>query len=228
MKENKTKEFLSQISRFFRRGKRKESINPKSFLELINREPINGNAHLKVAEIYQKQGEKQNARSEYLRAAEIFCDEGQYHKGLAIYTKVLKQEPELEFVNLKLADVYRNMGFVAQAFKQYQKLYCIYNDAGVKDKALEMISFMADLDPQKFTLGEIKNLGPQGFEKFKGHELNKKITKINLDRPLEENKRSFFDLAAMLETTNPAELGESKSITMEESYRFKSISDPAF
>ena len=212
MKKNKTKELLSQMSRFFRRKKRKELRSPELFLEVLNREPMNANAHLKVAEIYQRQGERKNARSEYLKAAEIFCGEGHYHKGLAIYKKILKQEPELESVNLKLADVYKNMGFVAQAFHHYQKLYCIYNDAGVKDKALEMIGFMAELEPQKFNLGETKHLGSQELEKVKSHEFNKKITKNFFNRPLEEKKESFFDLAAMLETANPAEWGEPNTI----------------
>ena len=212
MKENKTKELLSQMSRFFKREKRKEIRTPESFLEMLNREPMNANAHLKVAEIYQRQGKRENARSEYLRAAEIFCDEGHYPKGLAIYKKILKEEPELESVNLKLADVYKNMGFVAQAFHHYQKLFCIYNDAGVKDKALEMIGFMAELEPQKFNLGETKPLGPQELETVKRHDSNKKITKSFLNRPLEEKKESFFDLAAMLETATPAEWGKPNTI----------------
>ena len=214
MKENRAKELLSKMSRFLKREKGKEARNPDFFLELINREPMNANAHLKLADMYQKQGEKKKARSEYIRAAEIFCDEGQYHKGLAIYKKVLKGEPELECVNLKLADVYRNMGFVAQAFHQYQKLYAIYNGAGVRDKAMQMVGFMADLEPQKFTLGETNHLGPQNFEQDKGHEVNNKIAKIKFDRPLEEKKESFFDLASVLETSGPAEWVHSSQSLM--------------
>ncbi|MDH4264690.1 MAG: hypothetical protein OEW45_03540 [Deltaproteobacteria bacterium] len=223
MKRNKTKELLSQISLLFRRGKRKRSRNLQFFLELVNREPMNANAHLKMAEIYQKHGEKKNARSEYLRAADIFCNAEQYNKGAAIYNKVLQQEPELEFVNLKLADIYRKMGFIGQAFNHYQKLYCSYNNAGMQDKASELIGFMADLDPEKFTLGETNYIEPPCFEEFKSQELNENITKINLDRPLQEEKRSFFDLTAMLEVNNPIECGASKSIIMEEGYSFENI-----
>jgi len=132
MKRNKTKELLSQISLFFRRGKRKRARNLQFFLELVNREPMNATAHLKMAEIYQKHGEKKNARSEYLRAADIFCNAEQYNKGAAIYNKVLQQEPELEFVktreveklylnyNYQMGLVCKEMGLIDEAIKQFQ------------------------------------------------------------------------------------------------------------
>jgi len=223
MKRNKTKGLLSQISLFFRRGKREKPSNLQSFLELVNREPMNAKAHLKMAEIYQKNGEKKNARSEYLRAADIYCNAEEYNKGAAIYIRVLQQEPGLEFVNLKLADIYRKMGFIGQAFNHYHKLYCSYNNAGMKDKALDLIGFMADLDPDKFTLGETRDVEPQGFQKVKGREANENITENNLDRPLQEEKKSFIDLTAMLEANPPIECGASKSITMEEGYGFENI-----
>lgn len=213
MKENIAKEFLSQLSRFFKQGKRKESKNSESFLEKVHKEPMNASAHLKMAEIYQKHGEKKNARSEYLKAAEIFCDEGHYPKGLAVYKKVLREEPALESVNLKLADVYRNLGFTAQAFHQYQKLYCIYHDAGVQEKALEMIGFMAELEPQKFNLGGTRNSEVQGFDNVTANERNRKNKNVHLDPTAEGKKEGFFDLAAVLETAYPAEWVEPLSIT---------------
>jgi tetratricopeptide (TPR) repeat protein len=223
MKRNKIKNLFSQMSLFFRRGKGERSNNLQSFLEKVDREPMNANAHLKMAEIYQKNGEKKNARSEYLKAADIFCNAEEYNKGAAIYSKVLQEEPEMEFVNLKLADIYRKMGFIGQAFHHYQKLYSSYKNAGMKDKASELIGFMADLDPEKFTLGETSYIEPQGFPKVNGQESNENVMKINLDRPLQEEKKSFLDLTAMLEADIPMQCGASKSINMEEGYGFENI-----
>ena len=197
--------------------------NHQSLMELVQREPMNANAHLKMAEIYQRQGEKKKARTEYLRAADIFCSAEQYNKGAAILNKVLHLEPELEFVRLKLADIYGKMGFVGQAFSHYLKLYCSYNNAGMKNKASELIGFMADLDPEKFTLSETSYMEAQSFEKVQGGEGNENISKINVEHPLPEDKGSFFDLTAMLEAKNPNECGAVKSVRMEEDSSFENI-----
>ena len=223
MKKNRIKEFLSQIILFFRRNNRKTSKIMRSLLERIIEEPMNAHTHLKVAEIYQKNGEKQKALSQYLKAAEIFCDTGQYPKGLAIYTRVLKENPQQELVKLGLADIYKKMGFFAKAFTQYHNLYCSYILAGAEDKALEMLGFMADLDPHKFTLDETNNLGPQDLEKVKGQKTSEEATEITSDDPPEEEKESFFDLATMLEPHNPFESDKFKSVTMEEGYGFERI-----
>jgi hypothetical protein len=83
-----------------------------SLLELARKEPTNGHPHLKIGEIYQKLGEKQNALQGYLRAAETFCNFEQYLKGASIFTKILKQNPDMASVKIKLADTCRKMGFL--------------------------------------------------------------------------------------------------------------------
>lgn len=223
MNKNRIKEFLSQFIPFFGRNNIKASQKMRSLLGQTIEEPMNAHAHLKVAEIYQKNGEKQKALEQYLKAAEIFCNTEQYPKGLAIYTRILKENPQQEHVKLALAEIYKKMGFFSQAFTQYHNLYCSYILAGAEDKALEMLGVMADLDPHKFTLDETNNLGPEDLEKVKGQKTNQEATEITLDEPPEREKESFFDLATMLEPQNPGESDKLKSVTMEESHNFENI-----
>lgn len=220
MKENITKGLFSQFNRFFGGKKKEVSKNLQPLLELAGREPTNGYPHLKIAEIYQELGEKQNAIQENLKAAEIFCDFEQYHKGVSVYKKVLRQNPELDFVEVKLADTYRKMGFLEEAFAQYCKLLSSYRNAGLEDKALEILGIIAELDPQKFNLEASNNANAEGSEKtLKGLGAKGKDAKTNLSRPGEGETSSFFDLAEVLEATGPVELEKSKSITLEEAYK---------
>ncbi len=220
MKENKTKGLFSQFNRFFGGKKKEVSKNLQPLLELAGREPTNGYPHLKIAEIYQGLGEKQNAIQENLKAAEIFCDFEQYHKGVSVYRKILRQNPELDFVKAKLADTYRKMGFLEEAFAQYCKLLSSYRNAGLEDKALEILGIIAELDPQKFNLEAPNSADPEGSEKtLKGLGANDKDAKINLSRPGERETSSFFDLAEVLEANEPVKLEESKAITLEEAYK---------
>lgn len=218
MKENKVKGFLSQF-RLFGGRKKKPSKNLKSLLELAEREPTNGYPHLKIAEIYLELGRKQDALQENLKAAEIFCGFEQYNKGASVYTKILKQNPELDFVKAQLADTYRKMGFLEESFGQYCELLSSYKSAGREDKSLEILGIMGELDPQKFDLQESNTLKPGGSEKIlkdPGANDNDKNAEIYLNRPGERETSSFFDLAQTLEADGPVEFKEPKSINLEE------------
>ncbi len=224
MKRNKNRGLLSQISLFFGRGRKESSENLQPYLERVSREPMNANAHLKMAVIYHKDGEKEKARSEYLRAADIFCGAEQYNKGAAIYNMILQREPNLESVNLKLADTYKKMGFAGQSFNQYQKLYSVYSEAGKKEQATALVSFMAEVDPEKFTLAEVHDTKPQSLQKGKTQGGHEGVGGKDSDRPVEEGKGSFFDLTSMLEANNPGERrGASKLVVNEEEYGVENI-----
>jgi len=216
MKGNKIREFLSRF-RFFGGRKDKPSKNLQSLLDLADREPTNGYPHLKIAEIYREQGRMQEALQENLKAAEIFCGFEQYNKGVSVLTKILKDNPDLDSVKAKLADTYRKMGFLEQAFDQYCQLLASYKNTGLKDKSLEIIGIMAELDPQKFDLQTANGLTPENSKKIlKGPGANEKDAEINLNHPREKEASSFFDLAQTLEADSPVELEEPRSVNLEE------------
>ena len=144
---------------FFKKEKARNPEPMDRYLTLVKKEPGNAKAHLKLAEMYQKKGDKKKAISEYLIAAEIFLKNQFYARAMAIYKQVPKQDPSLDHVYLKIADIYRKMGFMGDAFAQYRILVQHYDHQGSKDKALEVLSLMADMDPRKSDLKEkIKRL----------------------------------------------------------------------
>jgi len=143
--------------RFFSRAKRKASNNPPSFLEPANRNQMKGNPQLKIAEIYQKQGEKQRPLQENLRSAKLLCNTGKKQKGAAICHKLLKQGSEVELVRECNSDA--------------------------------------------------------------NNDDHNRIVKAPLLHPPNTEISCFFDLAKILEANSSLELGEIRSITIEESYR---------
>ena len=226
MKEKRTPKLVSLFIHFLRGRKRKSLRNLQFVLAMASREPTNGNLHLKIAQIYQERGEKQNALQEYLRAGEDFCNSEQYRKAASVYTRVSKEHPELDFLKVKLADLNRKMGFLEEAFTQYYKLFWSYRDTGLEDKSLEILGIMADLDPQKFTLDASRNSDLEGSEKtLKDPVTNGKNAKIKSDlgRPGEKEPPPFFDLAETLEPNGPFELEEFKSITLEEGFKSEEV-----
>ena len=208
MKKKKTLGFVGLIVRHFGKEKKKEELKLQFYLEMVKEDPICANHRLKLAEIYYKKGEKKKAVSESLMAAEIFCNSGYYRKGLAIYKRLLKEQPWLEDVKLKIANIYREMGFLEEALSQYSQLYHDYNNIGLGRKASEIARFMNDLNPQKWVTDEAGNLGPKDSENsLESQRPNENPVQTILDLPMGKEKESFFDLAAALESDDFGRVG---------------------
>ncbi len=102
--------FREKFGQMLKLGKPAPKGPMDHYLNLVKKEPGNAKAHLKLAEMYQKDGDKKKAIAEYLNAAEIFLKNQFYARAMAIYKQVPKQDPSLDNVYLKIADIYRKMG----------------------------------------------------------------------------------------------------------------------
>jgi len=195
-----------------------------NFRDLALQDPENASAHLKLAEVYQKKGKRQEAVTEYLLAADLFAKGQFYGRALAIYRQLCRKDSSLDQVYRKMADIYREKGCLADAFHQYRILAQHYEKSGEKEKALEILKIMGEIDLKKSEEKEEKN-----------HRLV----------PLERSKESLqvkeavpaggFDLGAALTTVEPLEVGASckvsileKGIGVEEIFKeLKEIGDPS-
>ncbi len=206
--------------------RRSRSQDPlDQYLNLIKKEPGNAKAHLKLAELYQKAGDKKKAISEYLVAADLFVKKSFYARAMAIYKQVPKQDPSLDHVYLKIADIYKKMGLLGDAIAQYRILLRHYDALGKKENALEIMALMAELDPCKIDGKEkIKDyeqtLGPQEISPL----ISQEIKAPRLEPHRETPKKDYFDLGAELETLEPTEIDEYKRITtLEKIFGFEEI-----
>jgi tetratricopeptide (TPR) repeat protein len=150
--KNNRKGFFGQFSLLFKKEKEISCHRLQSLSEMAHKEPMNGNHHLRIGEIYQKEGRRENALQAYLKAAEIFCSGERFDKGAAIYKKILKQNPELEFAKVKLADTYRKMGFSGQVAASYDPPFCSDEVARPQDKPMELQGPAGELAPKKSNL----------------------------------------------------------------------------
>jgi tetratricopeptide (TPR) repeat protein len=200
--------FMDKLGGFLKAEKSK-TTGAEQYLNLVQKEPGNAKAHLKLAEIYQKKGEKQKAVSEYLLAADIFSKNNFYARAMAIYKQVPKQDPSLDHVYLKIADIYRKMGFLGDAFAQYRILVQHYDKMGMRDKALEIMRLMAELDPRRKTTPNERDMSLK-----QAAELPKGMGGIpDVAEATPGEKEDFFDLGAELESVEPMEMKAVKEIS---------------
>jgi len=144
--------FLTKINSFFRKDNGQELQEIEFYKRLAQKDKGNPRIRLKLANLYQKRGESRKAISEYLTAAEIFVENGLLPQAMALYKRILKDNPQLEDINWKLAEIYGKMGFLGEAFRHYNQLLNQYEIIGNKDKIQEILRLLVNLDPQKFML----------------------------------------------------------------------------
>jgi tetratricopeptide (TPR) repeat protein len=217
---------LDKLGIILKKGKPKSQESMDRYLDLVKKEPGNATAHLKLAELYQKKGDKKKAIAEYLMAAEIFLKNQFYARAMAIYKQVPKQDPSLDHVYLKIADIYRKMGFTGDAFAQYRVLAQHYDSQGLKDRALEVLNLMADMDSQKADPNEKAQAQQDSLTLPK----EAAAARAGQPRPLpadprgEQGKPEFFDLGAMLESVGSPPMTGFKEISQAEKvYGFEEI-----
>jgi len=215
---------FNQIWRLFIKEKIKEKKNLELYLDLANRNPKDAKHQLKLAEIYHKNGEEKKALSELLLAAENLCNTGHYRKGLAIYKTILKKQPYRNDLRLKIATIYKEMGFSKEAFSQYYRLYKYFIFMGLKYKASEILNFMAELNPQKFTIDEARSLRSGELEKgLKSQKENANVSNTNLQQLGQKGMEPFFDLAREMESGGAVNLDGPKSVRMDEDFGSEDI-----
>lgn len=209
--------FLAKINSFFRKDNGREFQEIEFYKRLTKKEKGNPRIHLKLADLYQKRGDSPKAISEYLTAAEIFGENGLLAQAMALYKKVLKENPQLEEVNWKIAEIYGRMGFLGEAFRHYNQLLNKYEIIGSKDKIQEILKLLVNLDPQKFMLDRERENNPYMLGSMNDAE------KAGSKDLYEGLQNSFFDLSAALQKNEPVKFTHSPEVQIDKDVGFGQI-----
>jgi pilus assembly protein FimV len=94
------------------------------------------------------------AIQEYEKAGEYYERKGFIPKALAIYKKILRQDPDKETISQKLAQLYADQGLIQDAISQYEILARYYEHHGNIEAALDSYRHIADLDPANISIRE--------------------------------------------------------------------------
>jgi tetratricopeptide (TPR) repeat protein len=161
---------------------------------------------VKVAELYLEHGKKDDAISEYLVAAQAYCEKRVFQIAVAIYKHIISVDPDHIEVYTKLADLHLRNGFVGDSVAVLEKLATLYYGKDMKYEATQVISKIREIDPDnKFfeikvaKFYESKNLseeetlreGPKDKWELLGGEKPSGNLQLGADE-------SFFDLEAAL------------------------------
>jgi pilus assembly protein FimV len=141
---NKNK-VMEVARRFADKGQLDKAI--KEYLRVVQDDPHDVRVWLKVGDLYVKKGSKREATETYLRVAHFYSEQGFFLKAVAVYKQILKLNPRLVEVNLKLAELYRQLGLMSDAMQHFEMVAGHFHREGKTKEALATVRQLVELAP---------------------------------------------------------------------------------
>ncbi|MCD6527350.1 MAG: tetratricopeptide repeat protein [Desulfuromonas sp.] len=107
----------------------------------------------KLAELYGRSGNADDALKEYETVAAYYADNTFYLKAIAVYKQMQKLAPDNSAFTLKLAKLNEQQGLIGNALSEYRVLLEHYNTMAEHDEAVKILTHMQELDPENITIG---------------------------------------------------------------------------
>ncbi len=120
----------------------------KEYLRIVLEDPKDVRVWLKIGDLYAKKGSKQDAIETYLKVARFYHEQGFFLKAVAVYKQILKLDPRLVDVILKLAELYRQLGLMSDAMQHFESVAAHFHREGNTKEALATVKKLVDLDPE--------------------------------------------------------------------------------
>ncbi|HWN67557.1 MAG TPA: tetratricopeptide repeat protein, partial [Haliangium sp.] len=119
----------------------------KEYLRVVDDDPQDVRVWLKIGDLYVKKGAKREATETYQRVAEFYSGQGFFLKAVAVYKQILKLNPRLVEVNLKLAELYRQLGLMSDSMQHFEMVAGHFHREGKTKEALATVRQLVELAP---------------------------------------------------------------------------------
>ena len=142
---NKNK-VMDSARRYVDKGQTDKAI--KEYMRVVKEDPKDVRVWLKHGDLHAKKGAKAEAIDTYSKVAKFYGEQGFYLKAVAVYKQILKLDPRLIEVNLKLAELYRQLGLMSDAMRQFEAVAGHFHREGKTKEALATVRQLVELDPE--------------------------------------------------------------------------------
>ncbi len=126
------------------------------YKKLSKLNPVNLEYVLKLGELYRQQGLLNDARSQYMQAADSLLRSGKMEEGTQLYEKILELDPENLSLQSKLADLYIRLARNNQASDLLLRLAENSLRRGILDGAEQALGRLATMLPNDPKVLELK------------------------------------------------------------------------
>ena len=143
MNKNKV---IASAQKYVQKGNYDRGI--REYTKIVEDDPRDVRIWLKIGDLYAKKNDKSAATDTYSKVAEFYSEQGFYLKAVAVYKQILRIDPTQVGVNLQLAELYKQLGLLNDAMKQYEEVSNYYHEEGRTREALAALRQIVDLDPE--------------------------------------------------------------------------------
>ncbi len=171
----------------------------KEYQKVLKTDPGDVRVLQKLGELYQKKGDNTQAAQFFIKVAEGYSEEGFFLKAVALYKQVLKLNPSLVNVNLRLGELHQQLQLMSEAAAYYQLVASQYEQAGDIRSSLNIFKKLVDLSPDNVTsrvkLGELysrENMPTEAAD-----ELKRAAEYLKRNNRLEDRQRVLERLCAL-------------------------------
>ena len=123
----------------------------KEYSKLVKEAPSDTRTWMKIGDLYTKKGALKEAVETYQRVAEDYTEQGFYLKAIAVYKQTLKVDGSLIDINLKLAELYRQLGLLSDAMHHFDLVAEHFQREGKTEEALATIRQVVEIDPENIS-----------------------------------------------------------------------------
>jgi tetratricopeptide (TPR) repeat protein len=146
---------LNIAQKYILKGQSNKAI--KEYEKLVKATPNDIRSHLKLGDLYLKNGENEKAIEEYLKVAELYAEDDLNSRAISIYKKVLSIDPKHIEAMHKIAKLYLKEGLRGDAKNYYQSILKIRpNDQG----AMNDLRTIEDYQQPKEVLKKVPSIEP--------------------------------------------------------------------
>jgi len=128
---------LDTAQKYVLKGQHKKAIS--EYLKLVEADPQDKRLHLKLGDLYLKNGEEEKAIPAYLKVASLYAEEDLNFRAISIYKKILSINPKFTDAFHKIAGLYLKEGLAGNAKNYYQSILQINPRDAEAIKALKNI-----------------------------------------------------------------------------------------
>src|SRR5438105_3249846 len=146
---------IESASKLIAKGQLEKAV--KEYQRVLEVDPDDVRVLQKLAELYQKMKRPAEAADCFEKVARTYATQGFYLKAVALYKQVLKVVERIE-VNVRLAELYQQLGLTGDAAKEWHTVASHYEKTGDSKASLDTLKKLVDLDPDnvasRIRLGE--------------------------------------------------------------------------
>jgi tetratricopeptide (TPR) repeat protein len=138
---------LNTVQQYVFKGQTEKAI--KELQKLIKASPKDIRSHLKLGDLYLKNGNNEKAIDEYLTVAELHEEEDLNFRAIAMYKKVLSLNPKHIEAFHKIAELYLKEGYKGDARNYYQSIL------KMRPREQQALNALKSLDEEPSTSKEV-------------------------------------------------------------------------